>query len=34
VDAQTNPIVPDRPGFSTGAYTVKPGRLNIEFGYQ
>ena len=34
MDAQTNPIVPDRPGFSTGAYTVKPGRLNIEFGYQ
>ena len=33
-DAQTNPIVPDRPGFSTGAYTVKPGRFNIEFGYQ
>ncbi len=35
MDAQTNPIVPDRLGFSTGAaYTVKPGRLNIEFGYQ
>lgn len=32
--AQTNPIVTDRPGFSTGAYTVKPGRFNIEFGYQ
>jgi hypothetical protein len=32
--AQTNPIIPDRPGFSTGAYTVKPGRIYLEFGYQ
>jgi len=28
------PIVADRPGFSTGTYTVKPGKLNIELGYQ
>jgi hypothetical protein len=27
-------IVADRPGFSTGTYTVRPGRVNIEFGYQ
>lgn len=26
-------IVPDRPGFSTGTYTVQPKRLNIEIGY-
>lgn len=29
-----NTIVADRPGFSTGTYTVKPGRVNLEFGYQ
>ena len=29
-----NPIVADRPGFSTGTYTVKPGKLNVELGYQ
>lgn len=34
VYAQDNPIVTDRPGFSTGTYTVKPGRFNIESGYQ
>lgn len=28
------PIIADRPGFSTGTYTVKPGKLNVEFGYQ
>jgi len=28
------PIVADRPGFSTGTYTVKPGKLNVELGYQ
>ena len=27
-------IVADRPGFSTGTHTVKPGRLNLEIGYQ
>ena len=32
--AQDNPIVPDRPGFSTGTYTVKPGWFNVESGYQ
>ncbi|MDF1876078.1 transporter [Sulfurimonas sp. SAG-AH-194-I05] len=26
-------IVPDRPGFSTGTYTVQPKNLNIELGY-
>ena len=26
-------IVPDRPGFSTGTYTVQPGKLNVEIGY-
>lgn len=29
-----SPIVADRPGFSTGTYTVKPGKLNVELGYQ
>ncbi|WP_297442244.1 transporter [Sulfurimonas sp.] len=29
----TDTIVPDRPGFSTGTYTVQPGRLNVEVGY-
>lgn len=32
--AQENPIVADRPGFSTGTYTVKPNKFNIETGYQ
>ena len=32
--AENGPIVPDRPGFSTGTYTVKPGNINTEFGYQ
>jgi hypothetical protein len=32
--AGEGPIVPDRPGFSTGTYTVEPGRLNVELGYQ
>ena len=27
-------IVTDRPGFSTGTYTVKPGKFNVEVGYQ
>jgi hypothetical protein len=27
-------IVADRPGFSTGTYTVKENKLNIELGYQ
>lgn len=32
--ATDTPIVADRPGFSTGTYTVKPGNLNLEVGYQ
>ena len=32
--ADDSPIVADRPGFSTGTYTVKPGKLNVEVGYQ
>lgn len=32
--AQESPIVADRPGFSTGTYTVEPGQFNIELGYQ
>ncbi len=31
VNAET--IVPDRPGFSTGTYTVQPKKLNVEIGY-
>lgn len=31
---QAEPIVADRPGFSTGTYTVSPGRYNIELGLQ
>lgn len=27
-------IVPDRPGFSTGTYTVAPGYVHIELGFQ
>ncbi len=30
---QADTIVADRPGFSTGTYTVKPKNLNVEFGY-
>lgn len=26
-------LVPDRPGFSTGTYTVQPEKFNIELGY-
>lgn len=32
--ADEEKIAPDRPGFSTGTYTVKPGKLNVELGYQ
>ena len=32
--ADSGPIVADRPGFSTGTHTVKPGKFNVEFGYQ
>ncbi len=28
------PIQPDRPGFSTGTYTVAPGKVNLELGFQ
>ncbi|MEP4485173.1 transporter [Marinobacter alexandrii] len=34
VFSDDGPISADRPGFSTGTYTVKPGNLNVEFGYQ
>lgn len=27
------PFVPDRPGFSTGTFTVKPGDIYLEIGY-
>lgn len=30
--AQT--VVADRPGFSTGTYTVTPGNFNVEMGYE
>jgi len=29
-----NTIQPDRPGFGTGTYTIAPGELYIELGYQ
>ncbi len=32
--AHAEPIVADRPGFSTGTYTVTPGHYNIELGFQ
>jgi len=28
------PIQPDRPGFSTGTYTVEPGMVHLEMGFQ
>ncbi len=28
------PIQPDRPGFSTGTYTVEPGLAHLELGFQ
>ncbi len=31
---QAEPIQPDRPGFSTGTYTVAPGKINVEVGFQ
>ena len=31
---QAAPIQPDRPGFSTGTYTVAPGKVNLEAGFQ
>lgn len=34
VTAQTAQIVPDRPGFSTGTFTVPVGQFYIENGYQ
>ena len=30
---QSDIIVPDRPGFSTGTYTVQPKNINVELGY-
>jgi hypothetical protein len=27
------PFAPDRPGFSTGTYTIEPGRVYLELGY-
>ncbi len=32
--ASEDSIIADRPGFSTGTYTVKPHVLNVELGYQ
>ena len=32
--ARAEPIVADRPGFSTGTYTVRPGHYNVELGFQ
>ncbi len=29
-----SPIHPDRPGFSTGTYTVNPGTVYLEMGYE
>ncbi len=29
-----DPIVTDRPGFSTLTHTVKPGKINVELGYE
>lgn len=31
---QADPIQPDRPGFSTGTYTVEPGMTHLELGFQ
>lgn len=28
------PFAPDRPGFSTGTYTIDPGRIYLELGYE
>lgn len=33
VDTQADTIIADRPGFSTGTYTVQPKKLNVELGY-
>lgn len=33
-EAQQNSFEPDRPGFSTGTYTVPPATFYIETGYQ
>jgi len=27
-------VIADRPGFSTGTYTVEPGHFNVELGYE
>lgn len=32
--AQETSIITDRPSFSTGTYTVQPGKVTVEFGYQ
>ncbi len=32
--AVAGPVVPDRPGFSTGTYTVQPGTVQVEAGIQ
>ncbi len=32
--AIAEPIQPDRPGFSTGTYTVEPGLTHLELGFQ
>lgn len=33
INAQ-EPFIPDRPGFSTGTYTIEPGRVYLELGYE
>jgi hypothetical protein len=32
--ARAEGVVPDRPGFSTGTYTVDPGQVGVEVGYE
>ena len=32
--AQEEPFAPDRPGFSTGTYTIEQGRIYLELGYE
>ena len=32
--ADTEGVIPDRPGFSTGTYTLDPGQVGIELGFE
>lgn len=34
LNLSADPIQPDRPGFSTGTYTVEPGMTHLEMGFQ